>query len=286
MIKSHAYLYALDMENVDECDKKKVDDLYELARARGVIQEDKPSDTNANDDSIKECDGETGDICGGPDDALTGQEMTPGERKPVMQSASFTVLYSAMKDGQVKTGEYFSSATDSDGAKADCISNLTPLGYSSIRVLGIEQTNNAIEDTGMGYLDEDDSKEFEDQETGAADTTTDNDAESKPEDDAEKPKDTPKNDVTQDGAEGDEKTDDSSEKADDKKSDDNQTEDSGAEGDSKPGDEKKKLTPSEKQVLRDEYVGMFKAELQKTKLEKSVNDMSIKEKASFYGTIS
>ena len=47
----------------------------------------------------------------------------------------------------------------------------------------------------------------------------------------------------------------------------------------------KKLTPAEKQVLKDEYVGMFKAELQRTKLEKSVEDMNIKEKADFWGAI-
>jgi hypothetical protein len=40
MIKSHAYLYALDMENVDECDKKKIDKLYDLGVARGVINDE------------------------------------------------------------------------------------------------------------------------------------------------------------------------------------------------------------------------------------------------------
>jgi len=102
MIKSHAYLYALDMENVDECDKKKIDDLYALGEARGVIPKDEP-EKNEGDENLEECGDVDGDgddeICGGPDDALTGQEMTPGEQKPAMQSASFTVLYSAMKDG-------------------------------------------------------------------------------------------------------------------------------------------------------------------------------------------
>jgi hypothetical protein len=70
MIKSHAYLYALDMENVNECDKKKIDKLYELGKARGVICEDdvETSDETSDEESFEECD----DVCGGPSDALTG----------------------------------------------------------------------------------------------------------------------------------------------------------------------------------------------------------------------
>ena len=37
------------------------------------------------------------------------------------------------------------------------------------------------------------------------------------------------------------------------------------------------MTPTEKQLLKDEYIAMFKSELQKTKLQKSVDEMTIKE---------
>ena len=282
MIKSHAYLYALDMENVDECDKQKVDKLYELGKARGVIQEDLP-EQEPESDEIGEC-GDFCDnqICGGPADALTGQEMTPVEPKPAMSSAAYTVLYSAMKDGQVKTGEYFSSATDSEAARADCISNLTPLGYSNIRVLGIEQANDAVDTmVDVAMIDEDDSKEFEEQETGSGDTTE------KPD---EKPAEEPKK---KDGNPAEEH-----EKKDEKPAEEPKEEPNADEPKKEPKDEPKEepnadepaaepkeLTPTEKQVLRDEYVGMFKAELQKTKLEKSVGDMTVKEKAAFWNTI-
>lgn len=301
MIKSHAYLYALDMENVDECDRQKIDKLYELGKARGVIQEDDDKqcdDGNADgENNVDECGDEN--VCGGPDDALTGQEMTPGDQKQSMSSAAFTVLYSAMKDGQVKTGEFFSSATDMDAAKADCISNLSPLGYSSIRILGIEQTNNAVEG-GVGNLAEDDSKEFEDQETGAGDTNQDAGEDNKA--DGEKSGGGNDNDAGSDNGDKNDdasKTDDGKgvEKTDDKGTDGDKTEN--ADGATKDDDDKKenpddnrdedapkKLTPTEKQVLRDEYVGLFKSELQRTKLEKSVEEMSIKEKADFWGTIS
>ena len=45
------------------------------------------------------------------------------------------------------------------------------------------------------------------------------------------------------------------------------------------------MTPTEKQLLKDEYIAMFKSELQKTKLQKSVDEMTIKEKADFWGNI-
>lgn len=279
MIKSHAYLYALDMENVDECDKVKVDKLYELGKARGVIKEDEPEQKD-NEGEVTECGDETGAICGGPDDSLSNQQMTPGETKPVMGSSAFTVLYSAMKDGEIKTGEYFSSATDAEAAKADCISNLTPLGYSSIRVLGIEKKNTAVDmaNSDLGHLSEDDSKEFEDQETGAGDTTDDAGK------DEQKADDTQKADNTQKQDDGTEKKDDTT-KTDDAGAEEKK-DDAEQKDDAEKTDEPKKLTPTEKQTLRDEYVGMFKAELQKTGLEKSVEEMSIKEKAAFWKAIS
>lgn len=287
MIKAHAFLYALDQENVDESNREKIDRLYELGKARGVIQEDTPEE----DAPVDECgDDDDTQIFGGPDDALTGQEMTPGNLEPAKVSSAFTVLYSAMKDGQVKTGEYFSSATDSEAAKQDCIASLSQLGYSCIRVLGIEQANDAV-DMGQS-LDEDDSKEYEDQETGAGDTgdskkADDNASEEKDVDggddrtDAEeKPEPAPEKDEKKDepkDAEGDseEKPEEDAEKTDVEKADTKPQDDGG----------KKKLSATDKQVLRDEYVGIFKAELQRTKLEKSVEDMTVKEKADFWGTI-
>ena len=73
MIKSHAYLYSLNMENVDECDKLKIDKLYKLGQARGVIPPDDDEEEKAGepegeyDELGGYCDDE---ICGGPDDFL------------------------------------------------------------------------------------------------------------------------------------------------------------------------------------------------------------------------
>ena len=288
MIKSHAYLYALDMENVSESDKSKIDHLYDLGKARGVIQEDEPEEEVATED-IDDCDDR---VCGGPDDALTDQEMTPGETEPVLQSSAFTVLYSAMKDGEVKTGEYFSSATDMESAQRDCINGLSPLGYNNIRVLGIEKTQNAVD---MDTISEDDSEEYEEQETEPAENEADSkdeqpeEAEDKSAEEEEPVEDETSSEKTSEDDKESEKQ--AEEEPAEEKPEDEETEEPAeepAEDDKtseEPAEEEKKLTPEEKKALKEEYSRIFKAELQKTKLNKSVNDMSIGERAKFWTAI-
>jgi hypothetical protein len=285
MIKSHAYLYALDMDNVSESDKSKIDHLYDLGKARGVIQENEPEDEVATED-MEDCDDEQ--VCGGPDDALTDQEMTPVPAKPVAQSSAFTVLYSAMKDGEVKTGEYFSSAVDMESAQRDCVNGLSPLGYSNIRVLGIEKAQNAVD---MDTLSEDDSEEYEEQETTPADN------ESEPKDEQPEEKETEEspaedekeaeaeNTETEEAPEGEE-SDKQSEEEPTEEAPEDEGEPTEEESVEEEPEEEKKLTPDEKHALREEYTRIFKSELQKTKLNKSVNEMSIGEKAKFWTAIS
>jgi hypothetical protein len=297
MIKSHAYLYALDMENVDESDRKKIDKLYDLGVARGVIT-DEPEDNGSDEDDIDpNLDNDDENVCGGPQDALTGQEMTPGETTPAKTSSAFTVLYSAMKDGQVKTGEFFSSAVDQDAARSDCLASLSPLGYSNIRVLGIEQANDAVDfqNSDLDTLDEDSKTDAEDEAQETGDTSAQN---QKEENKTE----------TSDGTEGQEGGSENKDENPGQNSETTDNQDTGADGkengdsgetEEKPEEtaddsgetssegepEQKKLTPTEKGVLKDEFIGMFKAELQATKLEKSPNDMNIKEKADFWNKI-
>ena len=52
-----------------------------------------------------------------------------------------------MKDGELKTGECFSNAKDSQSAKADAISKLANLGFTSIEIIAIEQGDPASRGT-------------------------------------------------------------------------------------------------------------------------------------------
>ena len=52
--------------------------------------------------------------------------------------AAYTVVYSAMRDGQLKTGEAYSNSLNTRSAKADIISKLEKAGYQNISILAIE----------------------------------------------------------------------------------------------------------------------------------------------------
>lgn len=303
MEKCHPWLYSLDMENLNEDEALKVDKIYDLGVKRGVIQEDNEEEQ----DDINECGDDVGDsdqICGGPEDALTNQEMTPQETNVPSSDSSFTVLYSAIKDGKIKTGEYYSNALDNEGAKEDCLSNLTQVGYSAIRVLGIEKTNTAVDtnvdsirpDVDMyDALEEDDSEEYEKQETGDADNETDvknnvkSDEKKNVEDDTEdksneiddKEQESDDEEKMTDDSDKEDKTDDAeqndSEKTDDAEKDDNEEE--------KDDNEEEKLSTEEKKALKDGYTSTFRSILIDMKVDKSVEEMTLSEKNDFYSKL-
>lgn len=304
MEKCHPWLYSLDMENLNEDEALKVDKIYDLGVKRGVIQED----NEEGQDDINECGDEVGDsdqICGGPEDALTNQEMTPQETNVPSSDSSFTVLYSAIKDGKIKTGEYYSNALDNEGAKEDCLSNLTQVGYSAIRVLGIEKTNTAV-DTNVDSirpdvdmydgLEEDDSEEYEKQETGDADNETDvknnvkSDEKKNVEDDTEdksneiddKEQESDNEEKMTDDSDKEDKTDDA-EQNDSEKTDDAEKDDS--EKDDNEEEKEEKLSTEEKKALKDEYTSTFRSILIDMKVDKSVEEMTLSEKNDFYSKL-
>ena len=304
MEKCHPWLYSLDMENLNEDEALKVDKIYDLGVKRGVIQEDNEEEQ----DDINECGDDVGDsdqICGGPEDALTNQEMTPQETNVPSSDSSFTVLYSAIKDGKIKTGEYYSNALDNEGAKEDCLSNLTQVGYSAIRVLGIEKTNTAV-DTNVDSirpdvdmydgLEEDDSEEYEKQETGDADNETDvknnvkSDEKKNVEDDTEdksneiddKEQESDNEEKMTDDSDKEDKTDDA-EQNDSEKTDDAEKDDS--EKDDNEEEKEEKLSIEEKKALKDEYTSTFRSILIDMKVDKSVEEMTLSEKNDFYSKL-
>jgi hypothetical protein len=135
MEKCHPYLFTLDREHVMERDKKKVDELYECGVKRGFIKED---DASADDGEIQECDDCDSPLCGGPDDSLADLPMKDVPRQEVQAKPTYTVLYSAMKNGDVKVGEFYSLATSNESAKNDCITQLQSAGYTNVSVMAIE----------------------------------------------------------------------------------------------------------------------------------------------------
>ena len=95
MISAHKYLYDLDLDQLTPEEKSKIDKLYDLGVERGFIVDDltKWDDENGEENE--------------PEDTGKQPEVVDAVSD---KTSCWTVIYSAMRDGQVKTGEAYSTA--------------------------------------------------------------------------------------------------------------------------------------------------------------------------------
>lgn len=124
---SHRFLYSLDPEELTEAEATKVCNLYKLGQERGFLEPDVDDvDVDVDVDASVET----------PATAQPVQAVQPAP--PPAPTSAYTVLYSAMRNGNVVTGEAYSNAINPRSAKADAISQLQKAGYSNIAILAIE----------------------------------------------------------------------------------------------------------------------------------------------------
>ena len=211
------------------------------------------------------------------------------------EKCSYTVLYSAMKNGKMKTGEYYSTANSQEEAKRECENSLTPFGYGDIKVLGIEKSGETCGDSSIEGLFEDDSGDASEPEEEKKDSEPEPEkdekkkgSESEKEEKEEEPE--PKADDSEEYEK--QETGDTSEPEEKPEPDaDAGSDEENAEKEKPPKEEpsekeeKSELTPAQKQNLKDEYVGLFKSVLHDGNLEKSISEMSIQEKSDFWATM-
>jgi hypothetical protein len=124
MEKCHPYLFSLDRQNLNEDECKKIDELYECGVERGFLTEDGIDDDiegeieDGIDDENIDCDD---NLCGGPKDALTNQEFQDVSPSTPEKNPLFTILYTSIKNGEHKSGEFYSYCTTEPDAKNDCL---------------------------------------------------------------------------------------------------------------------------------------------------------------------
>ena len=308
MISAHKFLYNLDMDQLTEEEVNKINSLYKLGCDRGFISDDL---TDWDDDSDKES-------------VETTVEVKP-EEKPVSGTLfkakipCWTIIYSATKDGDIKTGEAYSNAVSPAAAKADVNAKLSRIGYQNITILAIEASDdcagNAQSKVGVEENDmlngrphnnhvseaddtaEEDSEESDDTEDSVDDTEEDvEDTEEDTEEDADDEStdedtsdDTTENteDANSEKEDSEEDKEDSEKEDSDKKEDeDNSTEedvdDSEDAESNDDSEEKDELDANEKSELRDEYRRAFKNVLSKCKFTTSFNDLTLEQKVKFF----
>ena len=151
MEHAHQFLLDIDFEDVQPETKQKVDDLYQLAVSQGYLDNATPSDgedTETSETTEEVPEGgeqpQISDASGGfendsPDSAEAAMKDPTQASKPNLASCAFTLFYSAMKNGEIKTGECYSNAITMENAKLDAIQKLQRLGFTAIEIIAAEE---------------------------------------------------------------------------------------------------------------------------------------------------
>lgn len=139
MEDAHDFLYSIDMDELNDDIISKVNDLYDLAVDRGFVALNNDTDQNNNADwlPIEDEEAKPVEI---PDPASSTYSKEATDNTGAIDSA-YSVLYSATKDGEVRTGECYSNAVDPKSAKVDAISKLANLGFDNIEIFAVEFGN-------------------------------------------------------------------------------------------------------------------------------------------------
>ena len=312
MESAHGYLYNLDPEELTEAEASKVNNLWKLGCKKGFI-EDFTEDEEAEDkEDVEECDAVKVQASNLTPATPAQQQVAANALQAMRKQDAFTILYSAMRDGSVKTGEAYSNAINPRSAKMDVISQLERAGYSNISILAIEcgdpdccgadcantyvkqadmtpvatqsvaEIPDYAEDVSLEAEEDKDDSETENvdeadkkEDDAADDTEKADDKEADKAEDADKEED----------AEADKKEDKKSEKA--EEPDEELKDDADAEKKADDAEDDEKLDAAEKTALKDSYKKAFKAAMLKCKFEdRAFEDLTLDEKIQFFTALS
>ena len=316
MESAHGYLYNLDPEELTEAEASKVNNLWKLGCEKGFIEDFTEDEEVEDKKDVKECDAVQAQASNLTPATPAQQQVAANALQAMRKQDAFTILYSAMRDGSVKTGEAYSNAINPRSAKMDVISQLERAGYSNISILAIECgdpdccgadcANTYVKQADMTPVAtqsvaeipdyaadvsveaEEDKDVSEPENVDEADKKEDDaadDAEKTDDKEADKADDTDKEDADKEDAEVDKKEDKKSEKAeepDEKLKDDTDTEEKAADA-----EDDEKLDAAEKTALKDSYKKAFKAAMLKCKFEdRAFEDLTLDEKIQFFTALS
>lgn len=298
MISAHKYLYNLDLDQLTEEDVNKIDQLYKLGCDRGFIIDDLTkwdNDGNEFEDTEVEVD--------------EVPEVKPQNTLFKAKIPCWTVIYSATKDGDIKTGEAYSNAVSINAAKADVNAKLSQCGYDNITILAIEncttapvcqcqcQTAQDISEKDKAEKEDNDADTENDSEDDASDDTESSDdaddtdetsdedadetSDEKSDEDTDETSDETSDEDTED-EESDEESEDTSDDSDDEGSDDTSDDEDKDNGDDEDASDDDELSANEKAELKDLYRKTFKNTLVKCKFDTSFNDLTLQQKVKFF----
>ena len=322
MEHAHKFLLDVDFDDLSQEIKQKVDDLYELAISQEFIKADQAEEDEVADEVGQEAadiaQPQVSDNSGGfenesipnPGDAATKDSIQVSA--PEMNTCAFVLFYSAMKHGDIKTGECYSNATTLENAKLDALQKLKKFGFTAIEIIAAEECDpNA---RGCAARQPDDIQQFGEKSFEETKSTTESDeekdteedeveeksAEEPEKEDEEKDEEEEKEDVKdavpaaaakkeadnakpdEDEAEEEKNADDAEETAEEEPE---EKDEEPAEDEASDDSDDEDLSRSKKLELFKEYLNEFKNLLQKMKSE-TYAEMSLANRAKFYDEMS
>ena len=295
MEHAHKFLLDVDFEDITDDVKQKVDELYQLAVSQGFIegsQEEAEEDEVANEVGKEAADiaqSEISDNSGGfekesvSDSSVAASKDSIQTAAPELNSCAFVLFYSAMKHGEIKTGECYSNATTMENAKIDAIQKLKKLGFSSIDIIAAEECDpnargcdsrqpDSFGEKTYEPIEKSDPKPVEDVKDAVPSAQAKKEADNAKEDseDEDKPEEKEDKESEEDKAEEEKPADDKEEKEEEPEEEE-------------PAE--KEMSRSEKVEMFKEYLNEFKQLLQKMKSE-CYSEMSLADRAKFYDEMS
>lgn len=307
---AHQFLYSLDPDEMSPEETDKVNRLYKLGQNKGLILPDETGDLGDLDNDIAACLTSTSDKpeCDTP--AVTPPVtpvVTPAVEPDVKVSVqpqlktAYTMCYSAVKDGKIRTGECYSNAISPASAKCDCLNKLYKAGFENITILALEVNDEEFRGSDVYNppldLDEtEDEKPVEesdvdeeevDKDEDSKDETEDDESEEEVEESEEETEDSDDeesdDDLKEEEAE-DEESKEETDDSDDEESEEDKEDDEASDDEAKTSDE---LSGEDKQKYTEQYKKAWKQALAKAKItKKAFNDLSLDEKISFFKVLS
>ena len=306
MESAHGYLYNLDPEELTEAEASKVNNLWKLGCEKGFIEDFTEDEETEDKEDVEECDAVQAQASNLTPATPAQQQVAANALQAMRKQDAFTILYSAMRDGSVKTGEAYSNAINPRSAKMDVISQLERAGYSNISILAIEcgDPDCCGTDCANTYVKQADMTPVATQSVAeipdyAADVSVEAEedkdvSETENVDEADKKEDDAADDAEKvDDKEADKEEDAETDKKEDKKSekaeepDEKLKDDADAEKKAADAEDDEKLDAAEKTALKDSYKKAFKAAMLKCKFEdRAFEDLTLDEKIQFFTALS
>lgn len=149
MEHAHKFLLDIDFEDISPETKQKVDDLYSLAVSEGYINNITKNSSNDEDEDVSD----EGDILDNDEQSsdydenekINDREASLKDSTRInlstLKTVAFTLFYSAIKDGEIRTGECYSNANTMENAKLDAIQKLRKLGFTAIDIIAAEESD-------------------------------------------------------------------------------------------------------------------------------------------------